>query len=91
MKRLATAAVVLALVSGCYTTKVTTPARTTGKGGEVTSWYFVNGLTGADIKASECSGAISSIEHSEAWWHRLVFGLTASLVDARTTKYECAQ
>jgi len=89
--RMAAALTSLVLLSGCYTTRITTSA--TPRGGtmptERTNWHFINGLTSADVVAIDCPNGIAQIEQQIPVWSMILLGFTGSIVGATTTKYSC--
>jgi hypothetical protein len=89
-QRLAAAALSLALLSGCYTTRVSTSAAPRAAAQtERTNFHFLFGLTAADVPAIECPAGIATLEQQMPWWSAFLSGFTFGLVGATTTKYSC--
>ena len=89
-QRLAAAALSIALLSGCFTTRVSTSAAP--RGGlptERTNFHFIYGLTSADVPAIECPNGIAQLDQQMPWWNIFLGGITFGLVGATTTKYTC--
>ena len=89
-QRLAAAALSFALLSGCYTTRVSTSATPrAGASTERTNFHFIYGLTSVDVPAVECPNGIAQIEQQMPWWSIFLSGVTFGIVGATSTKYTC--
>ncbi len=87
------AATVLAAIlgAGCYQVHVRTTARLGDYEEEETTMHFVNGLTPATIRASDCPNGVARVSFKLPWWNFLLSSVTFGIVSAAQTTWVCSE